>query len=68
MSNEQKLCHELLNKLTVINGECELLTGDECWGANERLRIIFDTSAFMVQLIQDYQQQTVREREYVFAV
>ena len=53
------LLHQLLNSLTVILGECELLQDEACVEANKRLAIIRERAAHMTQIICQAQGQPV---------
>lgn len=45
------LLHGLLNSLTIVIGECELLREDACQKANRRLNVIRQQADHMTELI-----------------
>jgi len=49
------LLHQLINNLTVVLGECELLRDKACDEANQRLTIIQQRATFMTELIRHHQ-------------
>ena len=69
MSDDQKLCHDLLNQLTVVTAHCEIMAESAGHEANRRLKIILDASSYMVQLIENYRAREEKRRvRAVFAV
>jgi signal transduction histidine kinase len=50
-----ELLHELLNSLTVVLGECELLQDKACQDANQRLTIIREKATHMTEIIRHYE-------------
>jgi hypothetical protein len=41
----------------VITGQCELMVDKESYDANKRLKLILEASAYMTQLINNYQRR-----------
>lgn len=48
------LLHELLNSLTVVLGECDLLQDEACQQASLRLSIIREQAHYMAELIREH--------------
>ena len=63
------LLHDLLNSLTVVLGECELLQDTNCAEANSRLTVIREQANHMTDIIRHHRCPTERytaPRESVF--
>jgi len=63
VSSEQKLLHDLLNQITVIAAECELMTDFACKDANARLTIIMKAAKNMEALIGSYRTRKAPQSE-----
>jgi|1185.fasta_scaffold2005441_1 hypothetical protein len=64
MSNTQErlFFHDLLNVLTVINGQCELLQLDPAKKADLRLAVIRESASRMIEMIENQRASVETEK------
>jgi len=56
------LLHQLINNLTVVLGECELLRDQASEEANRRLTIVQQRAIYMTELIRQHQCPIPRQQ------
>ncbi len=61
-TQEQLFFHDLLNVLTVIHGQCELLQLDPAKKADLRVSVIRESAARMIEMIESHRASTATEK------
>ena len=61
-THEQLFFHDLLNVLTVIHGQCELLQLDPAKKADLRLDVIRESTTRMIEMIENHRANVQAEK------
>jgi hypothetical protein len=61
-TQEQLFFHDLLNVLTVIHGQCELLQLDPARKADLRLAVIRESATRMIEMIESHRANAEAEK------